>query len=52
MTAEEILSELIHDFSIEDFIYEVRNREALGWKGPSVLRYDELMKRAKEIIQA
>lgn len=50
MTAEEILRELIDDFIIGDFIYEVREQERMGWNGPNVKRFAFLMKEAEEVI--
>lgn len=49
MTAKEILKALLDEFTIGDYIYAVREREGLGWHGPKVERFAELMAAAEEI---
>ncbi len=55
MTAEEILKALLEEFFIQDYIYDMRERdreagwEGDNWEGPLVMRYSKLMNAAATI---
>ncbi len=48
--AFEILKALFEVCDLEDFIYEIRADEGLGWNGPRVIKYDNAVERARELI--
>ncbi len=50
MTAEKILKELLFDYDIEDFIYDIKSDEGEGWDGPRVTRFSELIVAAKQLL--
>lgn len=35
---------------LDDLVYQVREREGLGWEGPSVLLWSQAVETAKDII--
>lgn len=41
---------LLNDFCIEDYIYNVREREGKGWDGPNVTAFGEWISKAHAII--
>lgn len=51
MTAEQILRELIEEYHIADFVYDVKEREGNGWQGPSVVRYSFLINEAEKLLK-
>lgn len=36
--------------SLEDTVYEVREREGLGWEGPDVVAWSEAASSAKKLL--
>lgn len=49
--AVRILKALLDEFSIEDYIYSVRDNEGEGWYGPRVDRFSQLIKEAKDLTK-
>lgn len=48
--AIEVLQALNEVRDLGDFIYDIREREALGWEGPQVTKWSDAVTRAKILI--
>lgn len=47
-----ILRTLMDSYELGDLVYDVREREGLGWEGPKVKAYSNAVTAAKELLKA
>jgi len=50
MTLDEAVKALVEEFSIEDYIYDVRDRVGGSWDHPRVVRFSDVVMTLKEHI--
>ena len=49
--ALQVLHDLNEIRNLGDFIYDIREREGLGWEGPKVQAWSDACKRATQLLQ-
>lgn len=51
LTARAILRELLTDFNLGQYVYDIRDREGQGWSGPRTYRFSQLIEAAEKLME-